>query len=103
MSEAEFLKLISDRLATQFDVKRIVLFGSRARGTATADSDYDVLVIVESEIPFVERQGVALLALGKHPYPVDLLVYTADEAAAEAAMLGSAVYWAEKEGKVYLA
>ena len=77
--------------------------GRVLRGTAAVDSDYDVLVIVESNIPFIERQGVALLALGKHPYPVDLLVYTPAEAAAEAAMLGSAVYWAKKGGKVYLA
>lgn len=35
-------------------LKRIILFGSRARGDARADSDYDCLVIVDSPDSSVE-------------------------------------------------
>ncbi len=103
MSEAEFLKYVRDRMKTQFDVKRVILFGSRARGEATSESDFDILVIADTDVPFVKRQGMALTALGKHEYPVDLVVYTQSEADEAADILGSAVYWAEKEGKVFLA
>lgn len=36
------------RLCTTLDPKRIYLFGSRARGDCGPDSDYDLLVVVES-------------------------------------------------------
>ncbi len=103
MNEADYLSFIVDRMRRCFDVKKIILFGSRSKGTASIDSDFDVLVIAETNIPFIKRQGLAMVALGKHEYPVDLLVYTPMEAELAATVLGSAVYWAEKEGKVYLA
>jgi predicted nucleotidyltransferase len=101
-SEAQVLGFIRDRLSNRFDIKRMVLFGSRASGTAAGDSDYDVLVVADSEIPFIRRQGVAMQELGPHSEPVDLLVYTPEEAEEAARKLGSAVYWAEREGQVFL-
>ncbi|MDR3689895.1 MAG: nucleotidyltransferase domain-containing protein [Fimbriimonas sp.] len=103
MSDAEVLKIIRDRLSGRIDVKRVILFGSRATGKATPESDYDVLVIADTEIPFIRRQGLALLDLGTRAFSVDLLVYTPEEAERESRMLGSAVYWAEREGKEYVA
>jgi len=101
MTEAEVLKTVYDRLATRFDILQLVLFGSRARGDAKATSDYDVLVVANTDLPFIQRQGLALLALGPRDFSVDLLVYTPEEAAREKAVLGSAVYWALREGKAY--
>jgi predicted nucleotidyltransferase len=101
MEDSEVLKFIYDRLSARFAIERLILFGSRARGSAQQASDYDVLVVAESEIPFVERQGQALLALGRRSFPVDLLVYTPRELESEAAIRGSAVYWALQEGTVY--
>ena len=103
MSEANFLEYVSERMKSQFDVKKVILFGSRARGDAAPDSDFDILVVAETDIPFTKRQGIALTALGSLEFPVDLLVYTQAEADEAATILGSAVYWAQKEGKVYLA
>ncbi|MDO8631666.1 MAG: nucleotidyltransferase domain-containing protein, partial [Phycisphaerales bacterium] len=40
------LKMISDRVIKAFDPLRLILFGSRARGTARADSDIDLLVVM---------------------------------------------------------
>ena len=34
------------------------LFGSRARGTARADSDWDLLVVLPDEVPFEEHDDV---------------------------------------------
>ena len=101
MSEAETLKFIYDRLKSSFDVKRMILFGSRATGRSSLESDYDLLVIAETDIPFIQRQGLALMALGKRDFPVDLLVYTSHEAERAAETPGSTVYWAFKEGRDY--
>lgn len=41
-----FARIIKRKLKGH--VKKVILFGSRARGTATKDSDYDILVIVDN-------------------------------------------------------
>ncbi len=35
------------------EIRRLVLFGSRARGTYRLESDYDILVVVERKLPSV--------------------------------------------------
>ncbi len=40
-----------------FEPERVILFGSRARGDGTADSDYDLLVVVADDSP-PERLGL---------------------------------------------
>ncbi len=47
--QAQVLSRIRGSIQAQFGrhLKRIVLFGSRARGDAKPDSDYDLLVVVD--------------------------------------------------------
>jgi len=99
----EAIAIIRERVGKAFMIKEIILFGSRARGDEQEDSDFDVLLIVESEVPFAERQSAALQALGRRDFSVDLLVFTQSEVERAAAMTGSAVYWALREGKRYAA
>src|SRR5947209_19011884 len=99
MSEQEILDHIAECMRSAFDVQRILLFGSRATKTNQADSDYDILVIANSEVPFTARQSMAVKALGVRSFAVDLLVFTPEEAKEAASILGSAVYWAFQEGK----
>jgi predicted nucleotidyltransferase len=63
------------------DPRRIVLFGSTARGDVGADSDLDLLVIVDRfDSRFAEmRRASALLAPLKVPF--DVLVFSVDEVA----------------------
>jgi predicted nucleotidyltransferase len=56
-----------------------VAFGSYARGTADGYSDLDLLVVLETELPFVERWKALRAMLDALPVTVDLLVYTPDE------------------------
>ena len=45
------------QVAEPYKLDLIVVFGSYAKGTATADSDIDLLVISESKERFYERQA----------------------------------------------
>src|SRR3990167_4592098 len=53
----DLIKIIASRLKEQYGAKEVILFGSYAKGTATADSDIDLLVISESKERFYERQA----------------------------------------------
>ena len=55
------------------------LFGSHARGAASAGSDIDVIVVAPTERPFVERFRDYLPAIVDAGAGVDLLVYTPEE------------------------
>src|SRR5690242_11335193 len=82
MSESDVLKGIVEDLKTTFDVKRVVLFGSRARRTQTDSSDFDILAVVESDIPYRRRQGIARAAIDeKADVDLDLIVMTPSELA----------------------
>jgi len=61
-----------DRIAREFDPERVILFGSYADGTATEDSDVDLLVVM----PFPGKsltQSVKTLVQADPHFPADLL------------------------------
>ena len=68
---------IASRLAP-LDAEKISLFGSYARGRADLFTDLDVLVIMNTDKPFIERAGdiYRLLCL---PVDADVLCYTPEE------------------------
>jgi predicted nucleotidyltransferase len=67
------------RLRDVFHPNRIYLFGSRARGDAGADSDYDLMVVVRDDMPGpLRRPGVAYKALRGTGVAADILVWTQD-------------------------
>ena len=55
------------------------IFGSHARGTTSADSDIDLIVVAPTARPFVERFRDYLPAIVDARVGVDLLVYTPEE------------------------
>jgi predicted nucleotidyltransferase len=74
------LRAIVARLVAALRPERIYLFGSRARGDATADSDYDLLVVVPaSDLPPHRRDLLAFRALYGVGAPKDVVVYTREE------------------------
>ena len=65
------------RLRDVFQPNRIYLFGSRARGDAGADSDYDLMVVVRDDMPApLRRPSVAYKALRGTGAAADILVWT---------------------------
>lgn len=91
------------RMREAFVVHRILLFGSRARGEAREGSDLDVLVIADSNVPFVQRQAIAYQAMTGRKFSLDLVVCTPEEFESARGVIGSAAYWADKEGRLVYA
>ena len=91
---------ITKRLIAQFHPENIYLFGSRARGTPHADSDYDLMVIVShSNDPGYKRAQKAHRCMTGIPAAIDIFVFTHDEFARSRGVVGSLPDTILTEGK----
>ena len=79
---------------------RIILFGSRARGTAGESSDVDLLVITDSDEPRYCRSAPLYGILSDILVAMDILVYTPDEVEEWSAVPRAFVTTAVREGRV---
>jgi predicted nucleotidyltransferase len=79
---------------------KVILFGSHARGNARPGSDLDFLVI-EPEVSGRHREMVRLRrSLRGIDAPIDVLVYSEEQARAWGQVPGTAIHDALREGKV---
>lgn len=76
---SETLPAAVERIVQKLNPEKIVLFGSYAYGTPTADSDVDLLVIMETTASGKERYLSVCRQLRPRPFPVDILVHTPQE------------------------
>jgi predicted nucleotidyltransferase len=76
----QFYRDVVPSIIRVFSPVKVMVFGSRVRGTATDDSDIDVIIIAESfrEIPFVNRMATVMKSVRFQKH-VDYLCYTPDE------------------------
>ena len=88
------------RMVAAGEPLQVILFGSRARGDAHADSDYDFLVIEHSALPRYRRAAKYRRALTGLLPSKDILVWTPDEAAEWSAVPHALVTMAINEGVV---
>ena len=76
----DILEEIKNRLVNEFSPKQIILFGSRAWGNPTKDSDFDLLVIVdESPLKPTRRAIKAHQCLKGLGIAKDVMVRTTEE------------------------
>ena len=89
--ESEAIKRLADLLIEAAQPKRIIMFGSQARGEAGDDSDLDIMVVEE----LVSDRAVEMVRLNRllrsYDIPVDLLAVSAE----------NFNYWRDMPGNVY--
>jgi len=92
------------RLVQALKPERIYLFGSRARGEATYDSDYDLMVIVpRSDQPRYRRAQAACRVPHGAEIPIDVLVLTREEFERELPVVASLPATVAREGRLLYA
>lgn len=83
--------------------ERVILFGSWARGEASADSDLDLLVAMPFSGSRAQVTLLLLRALADLPLPKDVIVLTPAEWETKRQLPGTIAYPAEHKGVVLYA
>jgi uncharacterized protein len=79
MDQDELIADATKIIVEKANPKRIILFGSRARGEAQADSDLDLLIIVPDGTSSIDARRAIGRALISPETSYDLIVYTESE------------------------
>ena len=87
-------------IVSGYKPEKIILFGSYAYGKPTKDSDMDLLVIKDDELPKIKRNRIARSYLKEFTFPVDVIVKTRREFEILKDVIGTVVYTANKYGKI---
>jgi predicted nucleotidyltransferase len=103
-SQPPVLAEIVTRVVRALEPERVYLFGSRARGDAGDDSDFDLLIVVpRSDLPGHARDRIALRSLRGLRVPIDAIVLTHDEFERKRHVASSLPGTIDREGKLLYA
>ena len=81
-------------------IRRVILYGSRALGTATRESDFDLLVIEADPVTKRDEMWRLRRAVSELPYSVDVWVMGEEEFEETKNVIGGLAYPAHKYGVV---
>ncbi len=95
-----YLKEAVRRIIENFNPEKIILFGSYAYGQPTADSDIDLMVIMNTEEKPHKRAVSLRKALKGIGIPKDIIVKTPEEFERFKDIIGTIIYPAAHKGKV---
>jgi uncharacterized protein len=91
------------RLVPAYQPERVYLFGSRARGDAGPDSDYDLLLVVADDAPPERRRSrLAYEVLRGTGVAADVLVWTKQAFESRLGVVTSLPATVMREGQVLL-
>jgi uncharacterized protein len=94
------LAAMTQTIVDRFAPERVVLFGSRARGDHHEESDYDLIVILETPLARGERERPIREALLETTHAVDVIVYTPPEFERARDDVGTLAHAGDVEGRV---
>ena len=100
MTSDAILETMVERIVGQFSPSRVVLFGSRARGTNSEESDFDLLVVMP-ETADRRKAAIAMRScLSDLPAAKDVLVTTQEAIDWKGHVVGTVLNAALREGVV---
>jgi predicted nucleotidyltransferase len=88
------------QIVDYYGPEQVILFGSYARTQENAASDVDLLVLLETDIPFGFREGAAKGIARECPVPFDLHFYRPSEVAEEKNVEGSFLWTVFNTGTI---
>lgn len=100
MLSKELKAEIKKRLTSKFDIEKIILFGSQARGDANHHSDVDLLLIAEVKYDRYQMMTDVLRSLGKMKSAFDVVILTPNEFDENKLIPGTIARYAFMEGKI---
>ncbi len=96
----EAIQHIVNVITTHLSPRRIILFGSHARGEVGPDSDLDIFVEMDPPLPTRGRGRRIKQLFDPYPCPMDIVVYSPEEVAYWKKAPASLVASVLREGKV---
>lgn len=100
MVDEKIIQQIVEVIATHLSPRRIILFGSYARGQAGVDSDLDLFVELDPPLLARGRGSQIKQLFVPYPCPMDVVVYSPEEVAYWKQAPASLVASVLREGKV---
>ncbi|MGC9108757.1 MAG: nucleotidyltransferase domain-containing protein [Caldimicrobium sp.] len=99
----EAVKIIREEIEKRgIKVIKIILFGSRAKGTYKEDSDWDFFVIIDKVLPFKEKREILGSIYKKLAQNIDesfeILIVSEKEFEESKKYIGTLSYEVDKEG-----
>lgn len=94
---------IKKRLTSKFDIEKIILFGSQARGTDNSHSDVDLLIItknIRNRLKLIDQMDISLEG---SKLARDIIVVSDAEYESQKFIPGTISRYAHLEGKVLYA
>lgn len=79
MIETDKISEIVNKIVSGYNPEKIILFGSYATGNPNEDSDLDLFVIKDTDLPRPKRVVQVRKMIYGSMIPIDLIVYTPKE------------------------
>jgi len=79
MIDKREIEQVAVLLGSAANASKVILFGSHARSEADENSDVDLMIIAESDLPRFKRSRKLYALLRPYPFGMDLVVYTPQE------------------------
>ena len=94
------IEQLRDRITQAMHPDKIYLFGSYADGNASDESDIDLLVVMNSELPPHKRNVAVKRLFPRRTFSLDAFVYTPQEFERYRDIPGTIVYNAAHHGRL---